>query len=195
MELEFFTNLSSDMPINILNLPSDMTINILSRLSTREIAISKCVCKPWLNLIESNDIVKSKIKTASSLVHFTASARCTIFEIEDEDEADLDIHDLHYHPLTDLVIPHGNRESMEATYANDCFFSTHQQQKLVLCQPPLLHISWCGECGSRHNEHSQHRTMTRWMRSRSRHKGLEPASDINLSTVWPTHTHNSFSLY
>ncbi|XP_042033563.1 F-box protein CPR1-like [Salvia splendens] len=114
MEREFFTNL-----------PSDMTINILSRLSIRGIAISKCVCKPWLNLIESNDIVKSKIKTASALVHFTPSARCTIFEIEDEDEADLEI-------------PHPNRSPIEGTTANDLlllFPSATKGIPLYICNP------------------------------------------------------------
>ncbi|XP_047953275.1 uncharacterized protein LOC125199239 [Salvia hispanica] len=128
MEREFFTNL-----------PPDMTINILSRLSIRGIAISKCVCKPWLNLIESNDIVKSKIKTASALVHFTPSARCTIFEIDDEDESDLESHDLHYHPLTDLVIPHPRRESMEGITANALLLLYSKSTKYVphvyICNP------------------------------------------------------------
>ncbi|XP_042031764.1 uncharacterized protein LOC121778473 [Salvia splendens] len=104
-------------------LPSELTTEILSRLSIRSLAISKSVCKPWLNLIDSDDFPKSEIKTPPALALLTPkerdSTRCTIFEIEDEDEVDdaEKSHDLHYIPLTDLVIPHGNRAFIDAITA------------------------------------------------------------------------------
>ncbi|XP_042032201.1 F-box protein At3g07870-like [Salvia splendens] len=96
MELNYFTNL-----------PSEITTEILSRLSIRSLAISKSVCKPWRDLLKSDDFVVSKIKTPPALVRLTSSrwcnsTRCTIFEIEDVDN--LESHDLHYHPLTDFKI-------------------------------------------------------------------------------------------
>ncbi|KAL1533732.1 F-box protein-like protein [Salvia divinorum] len=104
MEQDFFTNL-----------PSELTTNILSRLPIRSVAISKCVCKPWFNLLDSHDFVKShlsKIKTPPSLARLmpvaTNSTQCTIFEFEDEDEADVESHALRFHPLTDFEIPLGN---------------------------------------------------------------------------------------
>ncbi|XP_047961889.1 F-box protein At1g47340-like [Salvia hispanica] len=42
-----------------INLPSVLTTNILSRLPLRTLAISKCVCKPWRNLLCSLDFAKS----------------------------------------------------------------------------------------------------------------------------------------
>ena len=60
-------------------------------------------------------------QTPPALVQFYGgnnSTRCKIIEIEDEDEADLESHDLHYHPLTDLVIPHGYTRQMLGITAN-----------------------------------------------------------------------------
>ncbi|KAL1533738.1 F-box protein-like protein [Salvia divinorum] len=97
-----------------INLPSELTTNILSRLPLRSIALIKCVCKPWLNLLQSDNFAKSKIKTPPALVRLvpvTNSIRCTIFEFEDEDEADAESHALHFHPLRDFEIPHGNGNS------------------------------------------------------------------------------------
>ncbi|XP_042032323.1 putative F-box protein At1g32420 [Salvia splendens] len=91
------------------NLPSEITTDILSRLPLRSISISKCVCKSWLNLLKSNDF---ELKSPPALVFLksveTEPTRCTIFEIEDEEEADLESHDLHYIPLPDLNTPQGS---------------------------------------------------------------------------------------
>ncbi|XP_047959922.1 F-box protein CPR1-like [Salvia hispanica] len=95
------------------DLPSEITTNILSRLPIRSLAISKSICKLWLNLIDSDDFHKSEIKTPPALALLMPnkdSKRCTIFEIEDDAEKS---HDLHYIPLMDLEILHGNRENME----------------------------------------------------------------------------------
>ncbi|XP_042036588.1 uncharacterized protein LOC121782703 [Salvia splendens] len=113
MELDFFGYL-----------PSELTTNILSRLSIRSLAISKSVYKPWLNLIDSDNFHTSEIKTPAALGFLTPkernSTQCTIFEIEDEDEVEdaEKSHDLHYIPLTDLEIRHGNRAFIDAITAS-----------------------------------------------------------------------------
>ncbi|XP_047943217.1 F-box protein CPR1-like [Salvia hispanica] len=49
-------------------LPLEIVTNILSRLSIENIGTCKCVCKPWLNLIESDPFVKSHLsKSAPAL--------------------------------------------------------------------------------------------------------------------------------
>ncbi|XP_042035032.1 putative F-box protein At1g53370 [Salvia splendens] len=96
-------------------LPSEITTNILSRLPFRSVAISKCVCKSWLNLLNSDYF---DIKFPPALVTLKMNlSRCKIFEIEDKDEADLESHDLHYVPLTDFDIPHRSRK-MRVTAAD-----------------------------------------------------------------------------
>ncbi|XP_042035044.1 putative F-box protein At3g10240 [Salvia splendens] len=77
------------------NLPSETTINILSRLPLRSIAISKCVCKPWRDLLGSLDFAKSlfsDLETPPVLACLTpsiyynefGSTCCTLFELEEE---------------------------------------------------------------------------------------------------------------
>ncbi|XP_041992316.1 putative F-box protein At3g51171 [Salvia splendens] len=102
-------------------LPSEITTDILSRLPFRSLVISKSVCKPWLNLIDSDDFRKSEIKTPPALVLLTEktmdSTWCAIFEIGDEDGVDAEkSHDFHHIPLMDLEIPHGNRATMKGTW-------------------------------------------------------------------------------
>ena len=101
-------------------LPSELTTDILSRLPFRSLVISKSVCKPWLNLIDSDDFRKSEIKTPPALVLLTEKARgstwCSIFEFEDEDAEKS--HDFRHIPLMDLEIPHGNRATTEGITAN-----------------------------------------------------------------------------
>ena len=98
-------------------LPSKLTSNILSRLPFRSAAISKCVCKSWLSLLDSDYF---EIKTPPALVCLNSlmkPSRCAIFEIEDKDEACWESHDLHYVPLTDFDIPFGI-SAMKCTAAN-----------------------------------------------------------------------------
>ncbi|XP_042033556.1 F-box protein CPR1-like [Salvia splendens] len=99
------------------NMPIEITTDILSRLPIRSIALSKCVCKRWLNLIDSDDF-EFKTPPALVLLQQMDSTRCSIFDIEDEDEDDLEIHDLHYIPLTHFDIPHENSEPLAAMAAN-----------------------------------------------------------------------------
>ncbi|XP_047961878.1 F-box protein At3g07870-like [Salvia hispanica] len=94
------------------NLPSDLTTNILSRLPLRTISISKCVCKPWLNLLQSHDFAKSKLKTPPALAQLTpltSSTQCTVFQFQDEDEADVESHALRFRPIADFEIHLGNK--------------------------------------------------------------------------------------
>ncbi|XP_047961896.1 uncharacterized protein LOC125206699 [Salvia hispanica] len=128
MELNFFEYL-----------PSKITTNILSSLSIRSLAISKSVCKSWLNLIDSDYF---ELKTLPALALLTTKERdpsqCAIFEIEDEDEVDADkSHDLHYIPLTDFDIPHRNRGFMEAIPLYMCNLITREYTEL---RCPLVYI-------------------------------------------------------
>ncbi|XP_042032208.1 uncharacterized protein LOC121778883 [Salvia splendens] len=114
-------------------LPSELTSNILSRLPFRSVAISKCVCKSWLNLLDSDYF---KIKPPPALVCLKGNAsRCTIIEIEDKDEVDLESHDLHYIPLTDFDIPHRSSRTMRFTAA-DGLLLLHS----YIDDPETLHI-------------------------------------------------------
>ncbi|KAL1533733.1 F-box protein-like protein [Salvia divinorum] len=133
MEQDFFTNL-----------PSELTTNILSRLPIRSVAISKCVCKPWFNLLDSHDFVKShlsKIKTPPSLARLmpvaTNSTQCTIFEFEDEDEADVESHALRFHPLTDFEIPLGNSISKCRAKPNNGLLLIYSslERRIYICNP------------------------------------------------------------
>ncbi|XP_042032937.1 uncharacterized protein LOC121779643 isoform X1 [Salvia splendens] len=105
---------------SFINLPSELTTNILP---LRSISISKCVCKPWLNLLQSDDFPKSKIKTPPVLARLIPtennSIRCKIFEFEDKDKADVESHALHLHQLIDLGIPCENSESIHLSRAGD----------------------------------------------------------------------------
>ncbi|XP_047953519.1 putative F-box protein At5g50220 [Salvia hispanica] len=93
-----------------INLPSELTAKILSRLPLRSLALSKCVCKPWRNLLGSLDFTKSLLfdpETPPFLACLTparaddriGSTRCTILEIEEE-FGNPDNHLFIWNPLT-----------------------------------------------------------------------------------------------
>ncbi|KAL1560034.1 F-box protein CPR1-like [Salvia divinorum] len=92
-------------PSLFTNLPSEIIPNILSRLSVRSIAISKCVCKAWLDLLVTRDFINSHLsKSAPALavmMPMADASRCKVFELEDE----LDLcHG--YAPLTKFDFPY-----------------------------------------------------------------------------------------
>ncbi|XP_042033562.1 F-box protein At3g07870-like [Salvia splendens] len=126
-------------------LPSELTTNILSRLPFRSVAISKCVCKSWLNLLNSD---YGKIKPPPALVCFKRNPpHCTIFEIEDKDEADYESHDLHYIPLTDFDIPF-RISATECTTANGLLllysYTNDPVNPVYICNPLTReHILLC----------------------------------------------------
>ncbi|XP_042027052.1 putative F-box protein At3g52320 [Salvia splendens] len=69
-------------------LPSEICIDILLRLSLENTAICKCVCKPWLNLIESHYFLESHIsKSPPTLVVSIPDPNSnwfTLFNLEDK---------------------------------------------------------------------------------------------------------------
>ncbi|KAL1557521.1 F-box protein-like protein [Salvia divinorum] len=69
-------------------LPLEIITNILLRLSPQNIATCKCVCKPWLNLIESDafvesHLVKSGLALAVSIAKLDSNW-FSVFKLEDE---------------------------------------------------------------------------------------------------------------
>ncbi|KAK4413275.1 putative F-box protein [Sesamum alatum] len=94
MNQEFFTNL-----------PSELIINILSRLPVRTIISCKCVCKSWLNLLNTPEFARSHLsKSVPGLILWQIQSQLSehleIFEFEDE--LDLERHELHYNPVTKI---------------------------------------------------------------------------------------------
>ncbi|XP_047953518.1 F-box protein At3g07870-like [Salvia hispanica] len=140
MKRKFFTNL-----------PSEITTDVLSRLPLRSIALSKCVCKPWLNLLDFDDF-KFKTPPALALLQQTNSTRCSIFEFEDKDEfVEEKSHDLHYIPLTHFEIRDENSEILVGMAANGLLLIHSQggfpQIPLFICNP-ITHQYielWCPE--------------------------------------------------
>ncbi|XP_047964809.1 F-box protein At5g65850-like [Salvia hispanica] len=70
------------------SLPSDILTDILLRLPLENIATCKCVCKPWLDLIESNYFIKSHFsKSIPALVvskPTTNSNWFNVFKLEEK---------------------------------------------------------------------------------------------------------------
>lgn len=66
-------------------LPLEIIPNILSRLSVQTIAISKCVCKSWLDLFSTDEFVDLHFSQSSpALAVLMPSDRCTLFEITEQ---------------------------------------------------------------------------------------------------------------
>ncbi|XP_047961985.1 F-box protein At5g65850-like [Salvia hispanica] len=69
-------------------LPLDIITNILLRLSPQSIATCKCICKPWLNLIESDAFVESHLSKSAPVLAVSItkwdSNWFSVFELEDE---------------------------------------------------------------------------------------------------------------
>ncbi|KAL1533719.1 soyasapogenol B glucuronide galactosyltransferase [Salvia divinorum] len=55
--------------------------------------------------------------------------------MEHEGEAALESHDLHYHPLTDLEIPHGNSASMKGTWRH---VEAGAASGFIFCGQPIV---------------------------------------------------------
>ncbi|XP_057796626.1 putative F-box protein At2g19630 isoform X4 [Salvia miltiorrhiza] len=82
------------------NLPPEIITEIFLRLPVVSVPISKCVCKRWLHLLESDDFVKSHFaRSAPALVVLGDSGRLKVLEWEGE----LD-------PLTQYDFPYRPRE-------------------------------------------------------------------------------------
>ncbi|XP_057786540.1 F-box/kelch-repeat protein At3g23880-like [Salvia miltiorrhiza] len=84
------------------NLPPEIITEIFLRLPVVSIPISKCVCKRWLHLLESDAFVKSHFaRSAPALVVLGDSGQLKVLELEGE----LDLH-LHLDPLTHYDFPY-----------------------------------------------------------------------------------------
>ncbi|XP_042037354.1 F-box protein At3g07870-like [Salvia splendens] len=91
------------------SLPSEISTNILSRLPLRTIAISKCVCKPWLHLLATDDFESHLAKSDPCLALSTAGEDSTSFAVfELNDDPNLNHHDLRYNRLTKFDFPHSS---------------------------------------------------------------------------------------
>ncbi|KAK4413274.1 F-box protein [Sesamum alatum] len=86
------------------NLPSELIINILSRLPVRTIISCKCVCKSWLNLLDTPEFARSHLSiSVPGLILYESLRHVEHFEIfEFEDEPDLERHELHYNSITKI---------------------------------------------------------------------------------------------
>ncbi|XP_057784857.1 F-box/kelch-repeat protein At3g23880-like [Salvia miltiorrhiza] len=82
------------------NLPREIISEIFFRLPVVSIPISKCVCKRWLHLLESDAFVKSHFaRSAPALVLVEDSGRLKVLELEGE-------LNLHLDPLTQCDFPY-----------------------------------------------------------------------------------------
>ncbi|KAI3464427.1 hypothetical protein Pfo_021090 [Paulownia fortunei] len=71
------------------------------KTSVRTIISFKCVCKSWLNLLETHKFAKSRLsKSVPRLVIYQSDRYLKIFEFEDE--LNLEHHELHYNPVTEF---------------------------------------------------------------------------------------------
>lgn len=90
---EFFTNL-----------PCEITMEILSRLPVRSVKSCKCVCKSWLNLLETEEFLKSHLSKAVPGLVVSDPDSCIIYDFNDA--PDLEEHELHYDPVIDFKFNH-----------------------------------------------------------------------------------------
>lgn len=91
-----------------VNLPSEVVIEILSRLPVRAVFICKCVCKSWLQFIETREFVKSHLaKSDPGLVIFQQDNWSYMYKfLEFVDGIDFEDHDLHYNPVANFDLPY-----------------------------------------------------------------------------------------
>ncbi|KAL1557352.1 F-box protein-like protein isoform X2 [Salvia divinorum] len=86
-------------------LPSEIVTDILLRLSLKSIATCKRVCKPWLDLIESDAFLKSHLSTSAPALVVSMPAAdsnwFSVFKLEDECERKQD-------PITKFDFPHAS---------------------------------------------------------------------------------------
>ncbi|XP_057793095.1 putative F-box protein At3g47150 [Salvia miltiorrhiza] len=85
------------MKSDLFKLPSEIITNILLRLSVRSIAVSKCVCKALLHLLDTHDFAKlhfSKSVPALAITMRTKGSYCLKISELEEDEIDPESHDL-----------------------------------------------------------------------------------------------------
>ncbi|XP_057784818.1 F-box/kelch-repeat protein At3g23880-like [Salvia miltiorrhiza] len=107
------------------NLPPEIISEILLRLPVVSIPISKCVCKRWLHLLESDAFVKS---------HFARSAPAlVVMEDSNSDPPPLNLDLESYNPLTQYDFPY-HRGRIRNCF-NGFLFIRVGFDKLVVCNP------------------------------------------------------------
>lgn len=75
-------------------------MEILSRLPVLSVLTCKCVCKTWLDLIGTDEFVKSHLAKAVPGLAVNDPDSCKIFEFEDE--LGLDEHESHYKDVSEF---------------------------------------------------------------------------------------------
>ncbi|KAL1543654.1 putative F-box protein [Salvia divinorum] len=120
-------------PYLLTNLPSEIIAIIFSKLSFPTIAISKCVCKRLLNLLEDDFFINSyfsKLSLALAvMLPLSPKHRCNFFELEDY----LDID--HHNPLTYFDFRRGSRIEVSANGLLILENYEKHRQAFYVCNP------------------------------------------------------------
>ncbi|KAG8378377.1 hypothetical protein BUALT_Bualt08G0131200 [Buddleja alternifolia] len=126
-------------------LPSEIIINILSRLPIRTIITSKCICKSWLDLIETPEFAEFHLsKSVPGLIVYQSEIHSNLFKIYDFKEAveEIEHHELRYNRITQfdrrslISLPHAGI-GIEGS-ANGLLFLREintQPNALYICNP------------------------------------------------------------
>ncbi|XP_057786484.1 F-box protein At3g07870-like [Salvia miltiorrhiza] len=113
------------------NLPSEIITEILLRLPVVSIPMSKCVCKRWLHLLESDAFVKSHFaRSAPALVVVGISNQLKVLEFEGELNLDLESHD----PLIKYDFPNYHRGRIQSS-VNGFLVLRMRVDMLSVCNP------------------------------------------------------------
>ncbi|KAL1557479.1 F-box protein-like protein [Salvia divinorum] len=86
------------------DLPSEIIADILLRLPLESVATCKCVCKPWLDVIETDDFVTSHLSKSAPALAVSMPTEYSnwfnVFKLEDEPE-----HEHEHVPITKFDFP------------------------------------------------------------------------------------------
>ncbi|KAL1563399.1 F-box protein CPR1-like [Salvia divinorum] len=114
MEPDFFTDL-----------PLELITNILSRLFVRSIAISKCVCRSWLDALNSDDFADSHFSKSGPALAVLMPARIQIIDLRKR-------HRRRHTPLINSNFPH--RASITGA-ADGLLLLTSFPETIYVCNP------------------------------------------------------------
>lgn len=122
-------------------LPSEIIIDILSRLSVRTVINCKCVCKSWLQLVETHAFVKSHLSKSFPGIAVAILSQVGIIEFTDINEHNMS---LQANAITKLHIPNFPNSSTPTFYIHgsaDGLLLLHKLKSgtrsytLLLCNP------------------------------------------------------------
>lgn len=101
--------------------------------------ITKCVCKPSLDLLESDDFVSFHFSESAPaltvVMRKTDSKRCKVFEFEDELDLDLE------NPLTEFDFPHG--ATMHGSANGFLFLQNDEDDPDAFCVYNPITLEFC----------------------------------------------------